>query len=90
MSDANTIHIQTISRNHDVLGRKLKGSWDPGVVLNSSSNSVRGLGIEKNAEPLTDHIDSSKIMIYDTKISWHWLSVKCIFIGKNVILLVNC
>lgn len=32
MNDAIMINIQTISRSYDVLGKKLKGSQDPGVV----------------------------------------------------------
>lgn len=35
-NDPVTVNTQTISRSYDVLGRKLKGSWDPGFVLNSS------------------------------------------------------
>lgn len=47
MSDANMINMQAISRSHDVLGRKLKDSWDPGVVFNSFSNSICGSEKEK-------------------------------------------
>lgn len=46
-TDANMINMQTISRIHDVLGRKLKDSWDAGVVLNSFSNSFCGSEKEK-------------------------------------------
>ena len=64
MSEANMINMQAISRSHDVLGRKLKSSWDPGVVLNSFSNSMC-LRKEKKCSA-DDYIDDDRIIIYDT------------------------
>lgn len=63
MSEANMINMQAISRSHDVLGRKLKSSWDPGV-LNSFSNSMC-LRKEKKCSA-DDYIDDDRIIIYDT------------------------
>lgn len=45
MNDAVMINMQTIFRSYDVLGRKLMGSQDLGVIVYSFSGLTCDLGI---------------------------------------------